>query len=108
MLPTNADSLMYILEAENVYEDFYKDKELFDFSNFPKDSKYYNNANNLVIGEMKDETCGIPIKGFVGLKSKMSFIKKENHGSKKAKDIFENIVDDELKYEDYKNVLLNR
>ena len=108
MLPTDADSLMYILEAENVYEDFCKDKELFDFSNFPKDSEYYNNANNLVIGEMKDETCGIPIKGFVGLKSKMSFITKENHESKKAKYIFENIVDGELKYEDYKNVLLKR
>ena len=37
MLPTDSDSLMYKIEAENVYEDFYKDKELFDFSNYPKD-----------------------------------------------------------------------
>ena len=33
MLLTDTDSLMYIIETENVYEDFYKDKELFDFSN---------------------------------------------------------------------------
>ena len=45
----------------------YKDKELFDFSNYPKDSKYYNNANNLVVGKMKNETSGTPIKDFVGL-----------------------------------------
>ena len=32
---------MYKIEAENHYEDFYKDKELFDFSNYPKDSKNY-------------------------------------------------------------------
>ena len=38
----NTDSLMYKIEAENVYEDFYKDKELFEFSNLPKDLKYYN------------------------------------------------------------------
>ena len=29
----NNDSLMYNIEAENVYEDFYKDKESFGFSN---------------------------------------------------------------------------
>ena len=41
------------------------------FSNYPKNSKYYNNLNNLVIDKIKDETCGVPIKGFVALKSKM-------------------------------------
>ena len=30
-----------------------------------KDLKYYDNANNLVICKMKDETSGVPIKGFV-------------------------------------------
>ena len=49
MLLTDTNSLMYKIEAENVYEDFYKIKELLDFSNYPKDSKYYNNANNLVV-----------------------------------------------------------
>ena len=36
-----------------------------------KDLKYYDNANNLVICKMKDETSGVPIKGFVWLKHKM-------------------------------------
>ena len=34
MLPRETDSHMYKIEAENIYEDFYKDKELFDFSNY--------------------------------------------------------------------------
>ena len=47
----------------------------------------------------------MPIKSFVGLKSKMyTFITEDNHESKKAK----GIIDDELKYEDYKNALFNR
>ena len=56
MLLTDTDSLMCKIEAENVYEDFSKSKELFDFSDDPKDSKYYNNANTLVVGKIKDET----------------------------------------------------
>ena len=57
---------------------------------------------------MKDETCDVPIKGFVGLKSKMyTFVTEENHESKKAKDINRNVVDDELKYEDYISNLLD-
>ena len=33
MLLTNTDSLMCKIETENVYEDFYKDKEFLNFSN---------------------------------------------------------------------------
>ena len=33
---TDADSIMCNAETENVYEEFYKGKELFDFSNDPK------------------------------------------------------------------------
>ena len=37
MLLTDTDSLMYKMETGNVYEDLYKDKELLDFNNYPKD-----------------------------------------------------------------------
>ena len=67
MLLTDANTLMYKVKAENVIEDFYKDKELFDFSNYPKDSKY-NNSNNLVVEKMKDKASGASVKGFAGLK----------------------------------------
>ena len=41
-----------------------------DFGNYPEELKYYN-RNKLVVGKMKDETCGVPIKTFAGLKSKV-------------------------------------
>ena len=36
MFLTDTDNLMQKTEAENVYECFYKDKGLFEFSNYPK------------------------------------------------------------------------
>ena len=33
-------------DAENVNEDCYTDQKLSDFSNYPEDSKHYNNADN--------------------------------------------------------------
>ena len=76
-----------------------KIKKLFDFSNYPKDSKFYNNTNNLVVSKMKNETCGLSIKCFVILKSKIyNFITEDNHESKKTKDINEIVLSDELKY----------
>ena len=49
---------------------------------------------------MKDETSGVSIKRFSGLKSKMyTLITEDNHECKKPKGINENAADDELKYE---------
>ena len=45
MLLTDTDSLKYKIETENVFEDLYKHKELFDFSSHPKNSKFYNGVN---------------------------------------------------------------
>ena len=39
MLLTNIDSLIWSIETENVYKDFHKDKDLFDFSNYKKTLK---------------------------------------------------------------------
>ena len=36
------------------------------------------------------------------------FITEDNHESKKAKGIYKNVVDNELKHEDYKMVLFNK
>ena len=73
---TDIDSLTYEIKSENVYEDFFKWKDLFDFSNYSKDSKIFDNTNKKVIGKMKDEFGGVIIDEFVGLKSKMYSIKK--------------------------------
>ena len=62
---------MYKIETEIIYEVFYKNKELFDFSNYLEESNFYDNSNSSVVGKMKDETCDMPIRCVVGLKAKM-------------------------------------
>ena len=71
LLFTDTDSLMYEIKTEDVYEDFSNDKEMFDFSNYSTKSKYYDNSNKLVVGKMKDETAGVAIEEFGGLKPVM-------------------------------------
>ena len=71
LLFTDTDSLMYEIKTEDVYEDFSNDKEMFGFSYYSTNSKYYDNSNKLVVGKTKDETAGVVIEKFVGLKPKM-------------------------------------
>ena len=71
MLFTGTDSLTYEIKPEDVYEEFFKHKHLFDLSNYPKDSKFFDKTNKKVIGIMKDESQGKIIDDFVGLKSKI-------------------------------------
>ena len=108
LLFTDTDSLTYEIEAEDVYKDFWNDKHMFDNSDYPENSPYYCNVNKKVIGKFKDEACGVPIVEFVGLKSKMySYIKSDEKGGKTAKGIRKNVIKNNIKHEDYKNVLLN-
>ena len=73
---TDTDSLTYKIKSENVCEEFFKWKNLFDFSNYLKDSKFFVQTNKNVIGKMKDEFGGVIIDEFVALKSKMYSIQK--------------------------------
>ena len=76
MLCTDTDSLTCEIKSKNVYEEFFKWSDLFDFSNYSRDSKFFNEANKKVIVKMKDEFGGIIVSEFVGLKSKMYSINK--------------------------------
>ena len=107
LLFTDTDSLTYEIEAEDVYQDFWNDKNRFDNSNYPESSQYFDKTNKKIIGKFKDEAFGIPITEFVGLRSKMySYIKDNNKGGKTAKGIKKNIIKNNIKHEDYKNILL--
>ena len=94
------------IKTEDVYKDFNHHKEMFDFSNYSKKSKYYDNSNKLVVGnystmskyydnsnklvvgKLKDETAGIKLEEFVGLKPKMySYLVDDNSEHKKAKGV---------------------
>ena len=73
---TGTDSLAYEIKSENVYEEFFKWKDLFGFSNYPKDSKFFDETNKKVIGKMKDEFGGVIVDELVCIKSKMYSVKK--------------------------------
>ena len=108
MLFTETDSLVYEIETNDVYEDFYESKSLFDFSNYPQDPNFLNPVNKNVIGKMKDEVKGKIIIEFVGLKSKMySLIVTGSEEIKKAKGVDLNIVKN-IRHKEYVDVLLNK
>ena len=103
LLFTDTDSLTYKIVTEDIYKNFWNDKDMFNNSDYPESSPYYCNANKKVIGKFKDEACGIPITKFVGLKSKMySYIKSNEKSGKTTKDIKNNIIKNNIKHEDYK------
>ena len=54
LLLNDTDSLMHEIKTEVVYENFSKDKEIFEFSNCSVKSKYYDDSNKLVVGKMKN------------------------------------------------------
>ena len=104
LLFTDRDSLAYEIKSENVYEEFFKWKDLFDFSNYSKDSKFFHETNKKVIGKMKDEFGGVIIIEFVGLKSKMYSIKKidgKEHNAAKGVNIA-------TEFNEFKDVLFNK
>ena len=101
---TDTDCLTYEIKSEEDYEDFLNHKPLFDFSNLSKDSKFYDNQNDMVVGKMKDECRGMLINNFVGLKSKMHcMLSDDDKESNTAKGVHFAI---ELK--EYKDTLLTK
>ena len=101
---TDTDRLAYEIKSADVYEEFFKHKHLFDFSNFPKESKFFDETNKKVIGKMKDEFGGVIVDKFVGLKSKMYSIKKiDGKESNTAEGV--NIA---TEFNEFKDVLFNK
>ena len=87
LLFRDTDGLVYENETDDVYEDFNDNKNLFDFSDYPEDSKVFEPTNEKVIGKMKDQVKGkIIISESVGLKSKRySLVIVNNEEIKKSK-----------------------
>ena len=76
----------------------------FDFSNYSKESKFFDDTNKKVIGKMNDEYGGVIIDQFIGLKSKIHSIKKIN-GSECSTAKGVNIA---TEFNEFKDVLFNK
>ena len=101
---TDTYSFVYEVKTEDVYEYFYVDKNLFDFSDYPLDSKFFDPVNKNAISKMKDEFKGRKISEFIGLKSKMySLIIVDDEEVTKAKR-----VNKKIRHKEFVNVLLNK
>ena len=107
LLFTDTDSLCYEIETEDVYGDFYADKDKFDNPDYLTDHPYHFTRNKKVIGKIKDETAGVPIVEFIGLRSKMySYILDNGKNGKTAKGIKKAVIKKDVRHHDYKSVLL--
>ena len=116
LLFTDTDSLCYHIITDDVYEDLYNHKDMFDNSDYSKSSKFYFDENKKVIGKFKDEAAGNPITSFIGLKSKMYSYEVELpsgdkgveiKNNKACKGISKNVVKRDIDHKDYLSVLQN-
>ena len=104
LLFTDIDSLVYEINSDSVYEQWFKDKDLFDFNGYQNNFDYYDTPNKKVSGKIKDEFNGVKIVEFVGLKSKMySLISSDDKEVDKAKGI-----NKKLRHNEYLDVLFDK
>jgi hypothetical protein len=126
LLFTDTDSLCYYIKTDDLYRDNKENADRFDFSNykfkrplvlfnthqqqlqFSKDIyRTCDKTNEKKIGCFKDETDGIPIVEFVGLRSKCYSVLLENEKDKKTcKGVKKSYVKTYLKHENYRNCIL--
>ena len=95
--------MTYEKKSESVYEELFKWKNLFDFSNYSKDSKFSGDTNKKVVGKMKDEYDGIITDKVIALKSKMYSIKKIDGNESSTKGV--NVA---RVFNEFEDVLFNK
>ena len=94
-------------------EDFYKDiandfEKSFNTSNYEVDRSFSTGKNTKVVGLMKDELGGRIITEFVALRPKnYSYLTDDCKKDKKAKGTMKCVIKRMIKFDDYKNCLLN-
>ena len=112
LLFTDTDSLMYLIQTEDFYQDINKDiKRKFDTSDYPEKhpSGIKTGTNKKVIGKFKDKVSVKQITHFVGLHPNFySFKVKDNSETRKAKGVKKNVIKNTLSFEDYKECLLSK
>ena len=111
LLFTDTDSLMYLIQTEDFYQDINKDvRRKFDTSDYPENrpSGIKTGINKKVIGKFKDEAAGKQITHFVGLRPKLYNFKVEEKGEiRKAKGGKKNVIKKSLSFEGYKKCLFS-
>ena len=108
LLMTDTDSFCYHIQTEDVYKDMVSMDVEFDTSNYSKNYSLYSEKYKKVIGLMQDETDGIPITEFVGLREKLYSYKVGDVEEKKCKGVSKDVVKKHVSLQDYKDVLFEK
>ena len=105
----DTDSFIMNIKTEDFYKDIANDVEKrFDTSNYEVDRPLSTGNNKKVIGLMKDELGGKIITEFVALRPKTcSYLTDACKEDKKAKGTKKCVIKRMIKFNDYKNCLLN-
>ena len=105
----DTDSFIMNIKTEDFYKDIDNDVEKrFDTSNYECDRSLPTGKNKKVIGLMKDELGGRVITEFVALRAKTySYLTDDCKEYKKAKGTKKCVIKRMIKFDDYKNCLLN-
>ena len=103
------DSFIMHIKTEDFYKDIADDAvERFDTSNYEVDRPLLTGKNKKVIGLMKDELGGKIMTEFVALRPKTySYLTDDCEEDKKAKGTKKCVIKRRLKFNDYKDCLLN-
>ena len=104
LLATDTDSLIVYIETEDVYEDMKDSIEHYDTSDYKLEGMPWKNKK--VPGLFKDEYLGIPIREFVGLRSKMYALRTDASEKKVGKGI-PKVNLEKKRFMEYKDVLFN-
>ena len=105
----NTDNFIMNIKTENFYKDIANDVvKRFDTSNYEVDRPLPTGKNKKVIGLMKNELGGGVITKFVALRPKTySYLTDDCKEGKKTKGTKKCVIKRMIKFDDYKNCLLN-
>ncbi|KAL5267281.1 hypothetical protein ACHWQZ_G004350 [Mnemiopsis leidyi] len=104
---TDTDSFLYHIKCSNLYSvHLNRLREHFDFSKYPEDHFLFSDENRAVVGKFKDETDSVPIREFIGLRSKCySLLTCTGKQKNTAAGVKKCVKDKELNHELYRKVL---
>lgn len=102
LIYSDTDSLVYNIYCDDIYEWIDNNKSEFDLS---EDKYRADNANKKVLGKMKDEMQGAPMKYFTALNPKVYCYECENVDVRKAKGVKKATLKKDIKNSDYNHVL---
>ena len=101
LLYTDTDSLLYEIRCSDIYDIMKRDIRRFDTSDYPANNQFNMPlVNNKIVGLMKDECNGRVMTEFIGLRSKMYYVRIDER-TKKLQGVMTGVVETTIIFEDF-------